>query len=457
LNSTGAAVTNQTGSFTVKQQDNAYSDFTLLRFGATLPTDGDSIQINGLTYTFDMDGANALPSATPTIKLATAQVEELTVSGDVNTGDTFTVNLDGAGLLTYTVLASDTTVTDIATGIAAMINANAANAAVATASVSGTGKITLTATEAQRGRAISAVIANPVDPSTGSNFTQATLTANVAPALIDTTAKLMTAMNASIEGNDSVLATTGNRIQTFDLNNDGNAETLYIATVTNNANNVVTTGMTTASVPTDGDGTAYASSTIPVATASGIVFSSGGAPSAFNVGALEILGFADGAQDMNDATGQGKRITLDFGTLNEFNGLTQFGEEFTPAFITQNGSKFGTFAGVTIGQDGLVTALFDNGETRKIFQVPVATFVNPNQLENKSGNVWSATQFSGDYTLRVADSGPAGQVVQGTLESSTVDIGAEFTNMMVQRAYSASTKIISTADAMLEELMRVKR
>lgn len=127
-------------------------------------------------------------------------------------------------------------------------------------------------------------------------------------------------------------------------------------------------------------------------------------------------------------------------------------------FITQNGSKFGTFAGVTIGQDGLVTALFDNGETRKIFQIPVATFVNPNQLESKSGNVWSATQNSGDYTLRVADTGPAGQVVQSALEASTVDIGAEFTNMIVvQRAYSASTKIISTADQMLEELMRVKR
>ena len=457
LNSSGAAVTNQTGTFTVQQQNNAYSDYTVLRFGATLPTDGDTMQVNGQTYTFDIDGGNALPSATPTIKKGTAEVIDLTVTGDVNAGDTFTVNLDGAGLLTYTVQASDTTTTDIANGIAAMINANAANAAVATASVTGAGVVRLTATEAQRGRAISAVIANPVDPSAGSNITQATITANVAPTAIASTAELIAAMETSIEGNDTVMATTGNRVRTFDMDNDGNLDSIVFSTVVNDTNDITTTGITAAARPTDGDGTAYTSTTIPVATAAGITFNADGQPSAFNVGAVEILNYTDGAQNMSNATNEGSRITLDFGTVGEANGLTQYGAEFTPSFITQNGSKFGTFAGVTIGQDGLVTALFDNGETRKIFQIPVATFVNPNQLESKSGNVWSATQASGDYTLRVADTGPAGQVVQSALEASTVDIGAEFTNMIVvQRAYSASTKIITTADQMLEELMRTK-
>ncbi|MBT4464791.1 MAG: flagellar hook-basal body complex protein, partial [Rhodospirillaceae bacterium] len=86
------------------------------------------------------------------------------------------------------------------------------------------------------------------------------------------------------------------------------------------------------------------------------------------------------------------------------------------------------------------------------------TFVNVNGLESRTGNTWNASQASGDYTLRTADNGPAGQTVQGALEASTVDIGEEFTSMIVvQRAYSASAKIISTADQMLEELMRVKR
>ena len=219
-------------------------------------------------------------------------------------------------------------------------------------------------------------------------------------------------------------------------------------------------GFTTTGSVTNAGGAANPAVNIATQTSNvtgALAFDSDGVPASFNAADIEILGFSSGAQDMSDATGEGAKITLDFGDVDEANGMTQFGSEFTPDFITQNGSKFGTFAGVTIGVDGLVTALFDNGETRKIFQIPVATFVNPNQLESKSGNVWTATQASGDYTLREPDNGPAGQLVQAALEASTVDIGTEFTNMIVvQRAYSASTKIITTADQMLEELMRTK-
>lgn len=161
---------------------------------------------------------------------------------------------------------------------------------------------------------------------------------------------------------------------------------------------------------------------------------------------------------MDDDAANSPQITLDFGTVAEANGVTQFGSTFTPVYIQQNGSRFGTFSGVTIAEDGLVTALFDNGETRRIFKLPIATFTNVNELEARSGGVWNATEASGDYTLRVADNGKAGQTIQSSLENSTVDIGEEFTDMIVvQRAYSASAKIISTADQMLEELMRVKR
>ena len=160
-----------------------------------------------------------------------------------------------------------------------------------------------------------------------------------------------------------------------------------------------------------------------------------------------------------DGTALGaSKITLDLGTVGEANGMTQFGGSFSPVFITQNGSQFGTFAGVTITDDGLVTALFDNGETRPVFQIPVATFVNVNALGARTGNVWNATEGSGDATLRTAASGSAGTINQTTLEQSTVDIGTEFTKMIVvQRAFSANAKVITTADEMLEDLLRVKR
>ena len=134
-----------------------------------------------------------------------------------------------------------------------------------------------------------------------------------------------------------------------------------------------------------------------------------------------------------------ERVALDFGTVGEGDGMTQFGAAFTPTFIQQNGARFGTFAGVTISGEGLVTALFDNGELRPIYKIPVATFVNPNGLENRTGNAWNATEASGDPTLRVAHEGPAGQINQASLQQSTVDIGEEFTDMiMVQRASCSS-------------------
>jgi len=214
-------------------------------------------------------------------------------------------------------------------------------------------------------------------------------------------------------------------------------------------------------VPTEPDGTATvtAGTNFSVDKTQALTFNSDGLPSGFGVAQMEILGYSNGAADMDSGNAPNSpRMTLDFGRVGEANGFTQFGASFTPVFIQQDGSQFGNFAGVTINTDGLMTALFDNGETRPVFKLPIATFVNVNALGARSGNVWNQTQGSGDPTLREADNGPSGQVVQASLESSTVDIGSEFTKMIVvQRAFSAATRIISTADEMLEELVRIKR
>lgn len=189
-----------------------------------------------------------------------------------------------------------------------------------------------------------------------------------------------------------------------------------------------------------------------------IAFNSQGVPAAFGVTAMAVTGFVSGAASMDGSIVDVHRIALDFGSKDEADGITQLSAEFTPNFIEQDGARFGTFSGVTISSDGQVQALFDNGERRPIYRLPLVTFVNPNGLETKSGNVWTTTEASGNPTLRTADSGPAGQIVQSSLEASTVDIGQEFTNMIVvQRAYSAATRIISTADEMLDELVRIKR
>lgn len=184
-----------------------------------------------------------------------------------------------------------------------------------------------------------------------------------------------------------------------------------------------------------------------------IEFNGDGTPKEINVAYADI-DWANGSEDMSGSDSVG----IFLGNLNLSDGMTQLNGAYQLQYWSQNGAKFGNFAGVSIGSDGIVTALFDNGVTRPVFQVPVATFTNANGMDSLTGNVFIATDNSGEPTLRTAGSAGAGQVNSASLEASTVDIGSEFTTMIVtQRAYSAAAKIITTADEMLDELVRIKR
>jgi len=314
-------------------------------------------------------------------------------------------------------------------------------------------------------------------------FTAGNISVTIGANIGATLANLITA----IETNDANFAIGGTRAQQTTCNSTTEPlsaveDTLILTTLPNNpavgttvpagTYNVVFSanfGTTVTSADdTAGDRITYASSalatnTVSVQTKNAIIFNSDGLPQAINIKQLEVLDFSNGSSNMdNSPVGSAgmisKKIATDFGTVGQADGFTQFGASFTPVNINQDGSRFGTFSGVTVSGNGLMTALFDNGETRTIFQLPIATFVNVNQLEAKSGNVWNATESSGDPTLRVAGIGTAGTTVQSALEASTVDIGEEFTKMIVvQRAFSAATKIITTADDMLDELLRTKR
>lgn len=168
---------------------------------------------------------------------------------------------------------------------------------------------------------------------------------------------------------------------------------------------------------------------------------------------LSLSGLTSGAADMT--------ISLDFGTIGAADGLTQFGSVNTTiqtAFVNQNGVQFGNFLNVAVDEEGIVTALYDNGETLRIYKIPVATFPAPNGLSAGSGTVFNQSEESGDFFLRSAGEANAGTIAPSSLEASTSDLASEFTNMIItQRAYAASTKIITTADEMLDELIRIKR
>lgn len=156
--------------------------------------------------------------------------------------------------------------------------------------------------------------------------------------------------------------------------------------------------------------------------------------------------------------GNGTSLDVKFGEVGQANGVTQFSTDYLVNRIDQDGVQFGAFTGVTINETGVITAVFDNGRSLPIYKIPLATFPNYNGLESRNGNVFIETDRSGDYFLREANVGGAGEIISGSLESSTVDLAEEFTNMIItQRAYSAAGKVITTSDEMLEELVRLKR
>ncbi|SFI81821.1 flagellar hook protein FlgE [Caulobacter sp. UNC279MFTsu5.1] len=139
-------------------------------------------------------------------------------------------------------------------------------------------------------------------------------------------------------------------------------------------------------------------------------------------------------------------------------GLTQYNSQSVVQSVNTNGTAFGNLTNIEVDDQGYVSAIFDNGVTRRIAQVAVATFSNPNGLKGVNGNAYRVTNESGTYSLKTPGQGGAGVIAPSTLEASTVDLSTEFTGLITtQRAYSASSKIITTADQMLEELLSIKR
>jgi flagellar hook protein FlgE len=151
-------------------------------------------------------------------------------------------------------------------------------------------------------------------------------------------------------------------------------------------------------------------------------------------------------------------IDLQLGDDKGINGIVQSSDVSALLSSTINGGVLGNLASIDISKTGRVSAIFADGTTREVFQLPVATFPNPDGLTRVSGNGYTPSKTSGSPTMKVPGSLGAGNLLANNLESSTVDLASEFTNMIrFQRAYSASSKIITTVDEMLQEVSSLKR
>lgn len=124
-----------------------------------------------------------------------------------------------------------------------------------------------------------------------------------------------------------------------------------------------------------------------------------------------------------------------------------------------SGRKLGELSGVSIQNNGMIYASYDNGQTRLLGQIAVASFSNASGLQKEGENLYSATLNSGEFDgIGVDVTAGGGYMSTGVLEMSNVDLSAEFTEMITtQRGFQANSRIITVSDTLLEELVNLKR
>ncbi len=159
----------------------------------------------------------------------------------------------------------------------------------------------------------------------------------------------------------------------------------------------------------------------------------------------------------NDIGGP-QTLTLDFGTSGTFDGLTQFGDSETAFVKSQDGFPPGELVSVFVDADGTVQGAFSNGRVSEIDQISTATFSNPGGLERAGNNLFTRSANSGEPNSGIPGEGGRGVIRSGVLEVSNVDTSQEFVNLIIaQRGFQVNSRVITTTDTILQELIGIVR
>jgi len=195
-----------------------------------------------------------------------------------------------------------------------------------------------------------------------------------------------------------------------------------------------------------------------------------------NTGLLEFS--PDGLVErvIDETGGESSTVTVNFASLGaedsnivfDFTGevlgkdpidaVTQFGSSFTTKEYYQDGYKMGVLKDYSVGSDGVIRGVYDNGQTQDLYTVALALFSNPSGLQKVGGGAFTSTANSGEAQMLKPMEGGVGSIAGGSLEASNVDLTAEFVSLIkAQRGFQASARVITTSDEILEELMNIKR
>jgi flagellar hook protein FlgE len=179
----------------------------------------------------------------------------------------------------------------------------------------------------------------------------------------------------------------------------------------------------------------------PVLTSGNLSFNSAGV----------LTGVSNSGVTIN-RTGTGASPALNINlNFNGVNGLTTTSSDI---FGSQDGFAAGSLSTFAVGQDGIITGTFTNGLTRTVGQVALASFNNPDGLENLGGNLYQAGASSGNANITTPGNQGTGTIQAGELEQSNVNLSQEFINLIVaSTGYQASSKVITTSDQLLTDLL----
>jgi flagellar hook protein FlgE len=242
---------------------------------------------------------------------------------------------------------------------------------------------------------------------------------------------------------DSTATAFSAPVQVYD--SQGTSHTLT-ATFTNTGPNAWSYNLTIPSTDLAAGGTA------PTSVASGsLTFDSSGnlvTPAAGTPQTVSVKGLADGAADLS--------INWNLYNSSGSPNITQYAEASGVSGSTQNGFAAGQISQVSLQNGGLLVANYSNGQQQTVGQLAVASISNPDSLNSVGNNNLAATAATSTPSVGAANTGSRGQIVAGALESSTVDIATEFTNLLTfERGYQANSRVITTADQIMQETINL--
>lgn len=147
---------------------------------------------------------------------------------------------------------------------------------------------------------------------------------------------------------------------------------------------------------------------------------------------------------------------LDF--TMDFNNVTEYAGDFTIVYTNQDGYTAGDLQSISVDTSGTINGSFSNGQSRKLAQLTIATFSNPSGLIKAGNNLFQASNNSGEADEGIPGISGRGIIKPETLEMSNVDLSQEFVEMIVtQRGFQANSRVITTSDQILEELVNLRR